>query len=83
MAGAFATIAFLTIPVLGLIRFALIFTWESSGRPDDIQPDFLVFNLLMMISLLGFWALVFFIFARFYYCGAPLSLRDEMLKEIT
>ena len=82
MAGAFASVAFLTIPILGLIRFVLIYIWESSGRPDDIQPDFLVFNLLMMVSLLVFWALIFFIFARFYYRGAPVSLRDEMLKEM-
>ncbi|MEP6342738.1 MAG: hypothetical protein ABJ275_05430 [Maricaulaceae bacterium] len=82
MTGAFATVACLTVPMLGLIRFVLIFIWESSGRPDDIQPDFLVFNLLIMISLLIFWSLVFFIFARFYYRGAPVSLRNEMIKEM-
>ena len=82
MTGAFTTIAVLTVPVLGLIRFILIHIWESTGRPDDIQPDFLVFNLLIMISLLVFWSLIFFIFARFYYRGAPMSLRDEMLKEM-
>lgn len=81
-AVAFTTIAVLTVPILGLIRFALIFIWESSGRPDDIQPGFLVFNILMMISLLAFWALIFFIFARLYYQKAPVSLRDEMLKEM-
>ena len=82
MAGAFASVAFLTVPMLGLIRFILIYIWESSGRPDDIQPGFLVFNLLMMVSLLVFWALIFFIFARLYYRSAPVSLRDEMLKEM-
>ena len=81
-AVAFTTIAVLTVPILGLIRFALIFIWESSGRPDDIQPGFLVFNILMMISLLAFWALIFFIFSRLYYQKAPVSLRDEMLKEM-
>ena len=82
MALAFAAVAVLTIPMLGLIRYILIYIWESSGRPDDIQPDFLVFNLLMMVGLLIFWALIFFISARVYYKGSPVSLRDEMLKEM-
>ena len=82
MAAAFASVAALTIPMLGLIRYTLIMIWEGSGRPDDIQPGFLVFNLLMMIGLLMFWALIFFITARLYYRRAPVSLRDEMLKEM-
>jgi len=36
----------------------------------------------MMIGLLMFWALIFFITARLYYRRAPVSLRDEMLKEM-
>lgn len=82
MAIAFAAVALLTVPVLGLIRYILIYIWESSGRPDDIQPDFLVFNIMMMIGLLVFWAAIFFICARLYYRRAPVSLRDEMLKEM-
>jgi len=70
------------VPVMGLIRAALITIWERSGRPDDIQPGFLVSDLLMMVSLLAFWALIFFICARFYYSKAPVSLRDEMIKEM-
>jgi len=79
---AFASVAALTVPMLGLIRYILIKVWEFNGRPDDIQPDFLVFNLLMMIGLLCFWALIFFICARLYYNRAPVSLRDEMIKEM-
>lgn len=82
MATAFASVALLTVPILGFIRFILINIWEQSGRPDDIQPGFLVFNLLLMVGLLTFWALVFFICARLYYRGAPVSLRDEMIKEM-
>lgn len=83
MASAFAAVAILTVPVLGLIRYGLIKIWEIAGRPDDIQPGFLVFNLLMMITLLVFWASIFFICARRYYRNAPVSLRDEMLKEMS
>lgn len=82
MAMAFASVALFTVPMLGLIRATLIKIWEMGGRSDDIQPDLLVFNLLMMVSLLSFWALIFFICARFYYNRAPVSLRDEMLKEM-
>lgn len=82
MAIAFACVAVLTIPMMGLIRAAMIAIWENSGRPDDIQPGFLVSNLLIMLGLLVFWALIFFICARFYYRNAPVSLRDEMIKEM-
>ena len=82
MAIAFACVSLFTVPVMGLIRAALITIWERSGRPDDIQPGFLVSDLLMMVSLLAFWALIFFICARFYYSKAPVSLRDEMIKEM-
>jgi len=79
---SFAGVGILTVPMLGLIRFILIKVWQASGQPDEIQPDFLVFNLMMMIGLITFWALIFFINARIYYSKAPVSLRDEMLKEM-
>ncbi len=79
---SFAAVAILTVPMLGVLRFILITIWQASGKPDDIQPDFLVFNLMMMIGLIIFWALIFFINARLYYRKAPVSLRDEMLKEM-
>ena len=79
---SFACVGILTVPMLGLIRFTLIKIWEASGQPDEIQPDFLVFNLMMMIGLITFWALIFFVNARIYYSKAPVSLRDEMLKEM-
>jgi len=79
---SFAAVAILTVPVLGVIRFTLIKIWELSGKPDEIQPGFLVFHLMMMIGLIMFWALVFFINARIYYKKAPVSLRDEMLREM-
>lgn len=79
---SFAAVAVLTVPVLGVIRFSLIKIWELSGKPDEIQPGFLVFNLMMMIGLIMFWAFIFFINARVYYRQAPVSLRDEMLREM-
>lgn len=79
---SFASVAILTVPMLGVIRFTLIKIWESNGQPDDIQPGFLVSNLLMMISILVFWALIFFISFRLYYSKAPVSLRDEMIREM-
>lgn len=79
---SFAAVSIFTVPMLGLIRFILIKTWQANGQPDEIQPDFLVFNLMMMIGLIAFWALIFFINARIYYSQAPVSLRDEMLKEM-
>jgi hypothetical protein len=79
---SFAGVGILTLPMLGLMRGLLIKIWEINGQPDTIQPDFLVFNLMMMVGLIAFWALIFFINARIYYSKAPVSLRDEMLKEM-
>jgi len=80
MAAAFMSIALLSLPAAGLFRFILIKLWESSGRPDSFQPGFLVFNILIMLMLIGFWTIIFFLTAQRYYKTAPISLRDEMIR---
>ena len=82
MAIAFATVALLSVPVLAATRYVLIKIWQASGRPDVIQPDYLVFTFLLMVTLLIFWSIIFFTCARVYYRDLPVSLREEMIKEM-
>lgn len=82
MAGAFAAAALLSLPILAAARFILTKIWESIGRPDIMQPDYLGFTFLLWVTLLIFWVLIFFTSTRLYYRGSPVSLRDEMIKEM-
>ena len=80
-AGAWA-ILILTKPAMLLIQFILQKFWESTGQSRVFEPLFLVWQFTLFFSLLGVWAFIAYMTARHYHRYTPISLRDEILKEL-
>ncbi len=82
VAGAIAAIIILTGPAMALLGFILEKIWQLSGRPRNIEPGFLVWQFIIFFSIIGFWVFIASRAARRYHRFAPVTFRDEMIKEM-
>jgi len=82
VAGTIAAILVLTWPAFALIEIVLRQAWQLSGRSRAIEPGFLVWQFFIFFGIIGIWVLIASTGARRYHRKAPISFRDEVLKEI-
>lgn len=82
VAGAITAILILTGPAMAVLEFVLEQIWQLSGRPRNIEPGFLVWQFIIFFSVIGFWVFIASRAARRYHRYAPVTFRDEMLKEM-
>lgn len=82
MAGGISAILILTAPALLLIQTLLHQVWIFSGRSRVFEPGFLVWQFIIFFSIIGIWATIAYFTARRFHKHAPISLRDEMLREM-
>ena len=82
VAGTAAAIVLLTAPAFHLIEFVLRQAWHLSGRSRVIEPGFLVWQFFIFFSIIAIWVTIASIGARRYHRYAPVSFRDEQLREI-
>lgn len=82
IAGTIAAILLLTWPAMGLIEFALRQMWQLSGRSRTIEPGFLVWQFFIFFALIGIWVTIAYVGARRYHRFAPVSFRDEQIREM-
>ena len=82
VAGAIAAILILTGPFMWVLGVLLEQVWQLSGRPRNIEPGFLVWQFIIFFSVIAFWVFIASRAARRFHRYAPVTFRDEMLKEI-
>jgi len=82
VAGGIAAILILTWPAMALLEFILEQAWQLSGRSRVIEPGFLVWQFIIFFSVIAFWVFIASRTARRYHRYAPVTFRDEMLKEM-
>jgi len=82
VASGIATILILTGPAMAVLEFVLEQIWQLSGRPRSIEPGFLVWQFIIFFSVIGFWVFIASKTARRYHRYAPVTFRDELLKEM-
>ncbi len=82
MAAGISAILLLTAPALLGIQILLNQLWILTNRSRIFEPGFLVWQFIIFFSLIGIWAAIAYVTARRFHKQAPISLRDEMLREI-
>lgn len=82
VAGVLSAIAILTLPALGVFYWITFTLWEMNGKDKVFAPGLLVHSLLMFFLIIFFWALLAFLTARNYHSKTPISLSDEIEKEL-
>lgn len=75
-------IALLTLPMLGLLNYLYALLWQWGGAEKAFTPGFLVHGLSLFFLIIFFWAALAYAAARRYHDNAPISFRDEQLREI-
>lgn len=83
VAGVLTAIAVLTLPALGLFYWITFTLWEINGKDKVFAPGLLVHSLLMFFLIIFFWAGLAFLTAKNYHGKAPISLQDELEKELS
>jgi len=82
VAAVLSAIAVLTLPALGLFYWVTFMLWEMNGKDKVFAPGLLVHSLLMFFLIIFFWAALAFLTAKNYHGKAPISLQDEIDKEM-
>ena len=82
VAGVLSAIAALTLPALGLFYWITFTLWEMNGKDKVFAPGLLVHSLLMFFLIILFWTLLAFLTAKNYHRHAPISLQDEIKREM-
>jgi len=82
VAGTIAAIILLTWPAMGVISFILEQAWQLSGRSRIIEPGFLVWQFFIFFGIIATWVSIASTGARRFHRRAPISFRDEILREI-
>jgi len=82
VASGLAAILILTAPALLLIQILLHQLWLFTDKSRVFEPGFLVWQFIIFFSLIGVWAVIAYITARRFHRGTPISLKDEILKEL-
>lgn len=77
-----AAILLLTVPAMLVIQFIYKNLWALTGQSRVFEPGFLVWQFTLFFSMIGIWTAIGYVTARRYHRYAPISLRDEMLKEM-
>jgi len=77
-----ASILLLTVPAMLVIQFIYKNLWQISGQSRVFEPGFLVWQFVLFFSMIGIWTAIGYVTARRYHRFAPISLRDEILKEL-
>lgn len=83
VAGVLSAIAILTLPALGLFYWVTFMLWELNGKDKVFAPGLIVHSLLMFFLIIFFWAALAFFAAKNYHGNAPISLQDEIQKELS
>jgi len=82
IAGTVAAILILTWPAMAVIGFALEQLYQATGRSRVFEPGFLVWQFLIFFAMIAIWVTIASMGARRYHRGAPISFRDEMIREM-
>ena len=82
VAGVLSAIAILTLPALGIFYWVTFVLWELNGKDKVFAPGLIVHSLLMFFLIIFFWAGLAFMAAKSYHGKAPISLQDEIEKEL-
>jgi len=82
ISAVFGLIAMLTLPALGLLNFLFVKLWEFGGQSEAFTPGFLVHALSIFFLIIFFWAFIAYCAARRYHDKAPISFRDELIREM-
>lgn len=77
-----SAIAVLTLPALGLFYWITFTLWEMNGKDKVFAPGLLVHSLLMFFLIIFFWAMLAFLTAKNYHGKIPISLQDEIEKDL-
>ncbi len=77
-----SAIAVLTLPALGIFYWVTFTLWELNGKDKVFAPGLIVHSLLMFFLIIFFWSALAFFAARHYHGKAPISLQDEIDKEL-
>lgn len=83
VAGVLSAIAILSLPALGIFYWVTFTLWEMNGKDKVFAPGLLVHSLLMFFLIIFFWALLAFLTAKNYHGKAPISLNDELKKDMS
>jgi len=71
----------LTIPGIRLFEYVSEEVWKLAGKPYEFGPSTLIWQFMLFFALIAFWGLVFFLVAQVYHKRAPVTFRDELIKE--
>jgi len=71
----------LTIPGIRLFEYVSEEVWKLAGKPYEFGPSTLIWQFMLFFALIAFWGLVFFLVAQGYHKRAPVTFRDELIKE--
>lgn len=82
IAATLGAILVLTWPVMGLIAILLEQLYQLTGKSRVFEPGFLVWQFLIFFLIIAFWVLIAWGGARRYHRRAPVSFRDEQIKEM-
>jgi len=82
VAATFAAILGLTWPAMGLLSVILEFVYNVSGRSRVIEPGFLVWQFFIFFGVIVIWAGIAYFMARRFHRRAPISFRDEQIREM-
>ncbi len=82
IAGTIAAILLLTWPAMALVGLALEQLYQYTGRSRVFEPGFLVWQFMIFFAMIAVWVTIASIGARRFYRSAPVSFRDETLKEM-
>jgi len=82
MASGLSAILILTAPALLGIQILLNQLWIFTDRSRVFEPGYLVWQFIIFFSLIAIWAGIAYFTARQFHRNSPVTLRDEMLKEM-
>jgi len=77
-----ASILLLTVPAMIVIQFIYEHLWRLGGQSRTFEPGFLVWQFTLFFSMIGVWTGIGYLTARRYHRNSPISLRDEIIKEL-
>lgn len=75
-------IIILTAPVMAVLNYVMMELWAMNGRPVMYAPSGIIWMFINFFCLLAAWIGIGYVFARQYHKHAPVSLRDELIREM-
>lgn len=71
----------LTVPGIRLFEYVSEKIWIWAGKPYEFGPSTLLWQFMLFFALIAFWGLIFLLVAQIYHKRAPVTFRDELIKE--